>query len=587
MIGATKFLSLGCFHTLLSQNIAICDFHNQIRLALEMSSRHVLDHPSLRCSLRGKASASTVQFRNLKYASVPARYKDSIPYDSLVGEFDRVFDATQFGPSCPQLRAAQAWDLTLVGEVTLPCEQGQGKTEQMDEFECLNLNVTVPKSSLASKRKGRPGLPVFVWVHGGGLSMGSNNWPQYDLRRFVERSSEIGKPVIGVAINYRHGIYGFLASEEIGAAGNMGYKDQILAFRWIKRHIAGFGGDPANITAAGESAGGISLSTLLCADIGEKGLFERVVIMSGEATLRKSSNRQWQRQMLQDQAKHLGLDIKDVEGRNIALLDTEAEELSQKLPLAQHFAGTVDGKWIRKDVTLDTLMDGSRVEHKPAWCKEFVTGDAAHDGIVLKARILDHPEALVLLKKACKIHLSPSESQRLLAAYKLDGTPSKEEEADRLREAASELRFYLPSLAVYRGWKATSPPKRASRYHFHVPNPIDGIFKGLASHELDVAYFLQNFNDHFDERNRKIAQEMADHFIKFANGEGWVEEGNVVVFGQDGIVKVDEEKYDQVYRGGRGTVLEGIGAEKLRRLAETWQGVRKEEHESIPKEAKL
>lgn len=540
----------------------------------------VFHHPSLKCSLRGKPSTSSVQFRNLKYASVPARYKDSIPLDTLKLGSDGVYDATQFGPSCPQLRGAQAWDLTLTGNITLPCEQGQGTTEAMNEFECLHLNITVPKPAVGTRTGKNNRLPVFVWVHGGGLSMGSNSWPQYDLRRFVERSGEIGKPVIGVGINYRHGIYGYLASKDIDAGGNMGYKDQMLAFRWIKKHIAGFGGDPENITAAGESAGGISLSTLLCADVGTRGLFERVVVMSGEATLRKASNRGWHQKMYQDQSKHLGLEANDAEARNLVLLDTEAESLSQKLPLAQHFAGMVDGSWIKDGFTLETLMDGNSNIHKPTWCKEFVVGDIAHDGMVLKARILDHPQALDLLKQACATYLSPPETKSLLAAYHLDEPLSKKEEYTRILEAASELRFYLPALAVYKGWKATSPPRRASRYHFHVPNPVDGIAKGLSSHELDVVYLLQNFNDHFDEHNRKIARGIADQFIRFTNGEGWVEEGKVLVFGRDGVVAVDEEKYDALYRDGRGAVLEEIGAEKLRHVAEMWQGVRQEEPEA-------
>lgn len=448
----------------------------------------------------------------------------------------------------------------------------------MDEFECLHLTVTVPKASIGVEMRGKGGLPVVAWVHGGGLSMGSNSWPQYDLRKFVERSVEINKPVIGVSINYRHGIFGFLADDEIGAAGNMGFKDQALAFRWIQKHIEGFGGDPNNITAAGESAGGISLSTLLCADTGEGRLFDRVVVMSGDVTLRKPRNQWWHKQMCNDQAKLLGLDARDTKGRNKALLDTDAEELAQKLPLAQHFSGTIEGNWLKEDVTLDTLRDGRKVQHKPTWCKEFVVGDTAHDGTVLKGRILDNPQALTLLKTCCDVYLTPSETHGLLAAFNLNGTPSKEDEANRLRELVSELRFYLPALAVFRGWKATSPPKRASRYHFHIPNPVDGAFKGLASHESDVAFLLQNYNDNFDEKNKKLAQEMADHFIKFAHGAGWVEDGKVLVFDRGGIVKVDEENYDQLYRGGRGTVMERIGLEKLRHLAEAWQGVRKEEH---------
>jgi carboxylesterase type B len=536
-----------------------------------------LEHSILRRTLRGKASPSTVQYRNLKYASIPARFKDSVPNDALVIGADGVVDATGFGPSCPHLRGAQAWDLTLTGNVTLACEEGQGKSEKMDEFECLHVNVTVPKTVSST----RNGLPVFVWVHGGGLSIGSNSWPQYDLRRFVERSVEIGKPVIGVAINYRHNVFGFLSSEEVGAVGNTGYKDQVLAFRWIKKHIAGFGGDASNITAAGESAGAISLSTLLCADVGEEGLFDRVVIMSGEATLRKSRNKWWHQKMYEDQSTYLELDPNDVESRKRALLDTDAEELVQKLPLAQHFTATIDGQWLKQDAAPETLIDGQIPHHKPSWCKEFVIGDTAHDGLVLKTRILDHPEVLTRLKKACEKHLSPSQAHQLLATYNLDIQLTKKDEEDRLRELVSELRFYLPLLAAYRGWKACSPPKRASRYHFHVPNPLEGPFKGLASHELDVAFLLQNYDEHFDGKSREIARELQDQFLRFVNGVGWAEEGKLVVFEGDGIVVVDEEKYDAMYRGGRGAVLEQIGVRKLWCLAEMWQGVRQEEDEHV------
>lgn len=541
------------------------------------TSDDIIAHPSLRHSIRGIKYNSTLQFRGLRYASIIARYKDSILDEDLHAGRDGVVDATSFGPSCPHLHGAQAWDLTLVGDIQLPYASGQGKTEKMDEFECLHLNVTVPicapnvvNGAIEAQ------LPVLVWVHGGGLSMGSNSWPQYELRNFVERSIRVGKLVVGVSINYRHGIFGFLASDEIGASGNMGYKDQVLAFRWIKKHIAGFGGDPDNVTAIGESAGAISLSTLLCADIGEEALFARVILMSGETTLRKPRNKQWQQQMYEDQSAYLGLDAKDKDGRRRALLMTDAEALAQKLPLAQHFTGTIDRLWLKADVTLETLIDGQCVEHKPSWCKEFIVGDAAHDGIVLKARILDHPQVFDRLKEACNTYLSPVEAHKLLATYKLDGALNVNEITGRICELASELRFHVPALAVYQGWKRCVPQKKASRYHFHVANPVEGPFKGLASHELDVAYLLQNFNSQFDQKNRELAENIADHFIRFINGEGWVEEGKVVVFDDNDIVKVNEDEYDQLYRSGRGTILESIGAQSLWHLAEMWQGVKRE-----------
>lgn len=335
-----------------------------------------LHHPTLKCTLRGKPSTSTVQFRNLKYATIPGRWQDAVIDDQLRHDADGVYDATQLGPSCPFNRAAQPFDLTLVGKVNMPMEGGI--QEPMDEFSCLQINVTVPKDHLAKAAKGEQ-LPVFVWVHGGGLSIGSNNWPQYNLERFVERSVEIGKPVIGVALNYRVGILGFLASKELGIDGNFGYKDQVLAFKWIKKHMAGFGGDPNRITASGESAGGISLSTLLCVETGGEALFEKVVIMSGDATLRKSRVRFWHDMMYQDQLKLLGLDQVDVGERKARLRDLDPMEMVNKLPLAQHFCACVDGKFLKENISLELMNDGSTELHKPTWCKEFVIGDIRND----------------------------------------------------------------------------------------------------------------------------------------------------------------------------------------------------------------
>ncbi|KAF2830959.1 alpha/beta-hydrolase [Ophiobolus disseminans] len=542
-------------------------------------SNYTIRHPTLGCSLRGKASPISVQFRNLKYASVPARYKESIPHDTLDAGADGGVYATKFGPSCPQKRGAQAWDLTLAGNVTLPCEPGQGDTERMDEFDCLHVNVTVPKSALHTRRGGAKDLPVFVWVHGGGLSMGSNSWPQYDLRKFVERSEEIGKPVIGVAINYRLGLWGFAASRELGTGGNMGFKDQILAFQWIKRHIAGFGGDPDNVTAAGESAGGISLSTLLCANVGTEGLFERVIIMSGETNLRKPRNTWWHEQMYKDQAVFLASKAADTMSLKKKLLHTDVDALAQQLPLAQHHCAHIDGEWLEVDPTLNILANGHRSEHKPSWCKEFVIGDTAHDGTVLKGRILDHPDALNRLKASCNRYLTNADTERLLSAYKLDNSLSPKQEKDMLRCLVSELRFYAPARAVHKGWKSTSPLKKAGRYHFHVLNPFEGDFEGISSHELDVTFLLQNFNHLLGDRDRSAAKSMADHFIKFVNGEGWARDGKIVVFGPDGVVEIDEEEYDRLYRDGRGSLLESIGVEKLWKVADTWQGVRSEDDE--------
>lgn len=105
--------------------------------------------------MRGKESEDgrTTQYRGIKYAEIPGRWKESLLLSQPLGTSDTEYDATKFGPLCPQHPGAFAFDLSLVGNVTLE----QESTEQ-SEFECLNLNVTVPKGIKAGDN-----LPVFVW----------------------------------------------------------------------------------------------------------------------------------------------------------------------------------------------------------------------------------------------------------------------------------------------------------------------------------------------------------------------------------------------------------------------------------------
>lgn len=122
----------------------------------------------------------------------------------------------------------------------------------------LTANITVPTTGPSSSSELK-GLPVLVFIHGGGFTNGGNWWPQYDFARLVKLSSKIGKPIIGVTINYRVGAFGFLTSPELRSAGcqpNNGLHDQRMALQWLQKHIAGFGGNPEGITVMGESAGG-------------------------------------------------------------------------------------------------------------------------------------------------------------------------------------------------------------------------------------------------------------------------------------------------------------------------------------------
>lgn len=140
--------------------------------------------------------------------------------------------------------------------------------------DCLYVNVWAPEKPGAAK------LPVMFWIHGGGFVNGGSSPTVYDGSAFARRG------VVLVSLNYRLGRFGFfahpaLSQEQAGAPlGNYGTLDQIAALRWVQDNIAGFGGDPGNVTIFGESAGGGSVYTLMTTPLA-KGLFHKAIVQSG------------------------------------------------------------------------------------------------------------------------------------------------------------------------------------------------------------------------------------------------------------------------------------------------------------------
>lgn len=202
-------------------------------------------------TVRGIVAPDHRLFAGIPYAAPPVgplRWQDPQPAAS----WDGIRKATASGPRCMQ---------DLNGDIELG--------RQTDE-DCLNLSVWTPAGESPDPR------PVMVWIHGGSFAAGSGG--MYDSRRLASRGD-----VIVVSINYRLGALGFLAHPSFGpagAVGNYGLADQQAALRWVRDNIANFGGDPARVTIAGESAGGMSVCDHLVAP-GSRGLFAGAIIQSG------------------------------------------------------------------------------------------------------------------------------------------------------------------------------------------------------------------------------------------------------------------------------------------------------------------
>uniref|UniRef100_UPI0024576244 carboxylesterase family protein n=1 Tax=Nocardia abscessus TaxID=120957 RepID=UPI0024576244 len=213
---------------------------------------------------RGEARGEVAVFRGIPYARAE-RFAAPEP----VAAVDGVYDATRRYAMAPQLPGR--------------LESVMGRAEPLEQSEdCLALTVTAPVGAEPGTR------PVLVWLHGGAYLAGSGQWNLYDADRLV---GETG--VVVVSVSYRLGVLGYLRAPGV-SAGNLGLRDQIAALRWVREHIAEFGGDPERVTVSGQSAGAQSVVALL--GIAEaRPLFAGAIVQSAPFGVGFHSHRQAER----------------------------------------------------------------------------------------------------------------------------------------------------------------------------------------------------------------------------------------------------------------------------------------------------
>lgn len=204
-------------------------------------------------ALLGETIDGVAVFKGIPYAAPPFGPNRFLP-PQPIEPWDGVRDARAYGPTAPKAPYPAPVN-RLLPEPHIPGD------------DCLNLNVWTPDPAAR--------VPVMVWVHGGAFTNGSGAVPSYDGSRFARDG------VVCVTINYRLGVDGFLCFDD-GRPANLGLRDQVAALRWVRDHIAAFGGDPANVTVFGESAGAMSIGALLAAPEAA-GLFRRAILQSGAA----------------------------------------------------------------------------------------------------------------------------------------------------------------------------------------------------------------------------------------------------------------------------------------------------------------
>jgi len=210
--------------------------------------------------LRGSVIDGVNSFKGIPFAAAPVGELRWVPPQPPIA-WDGVRAATEYTPHCAQIDPGILWfELDAISE------------------DCLTLNVWSPASSQSA------GLPVMIWIHGGGYSNGSGNIARLNSPAFAKQG------VVLVTVNYRLSVFGFLNHPALAAShpdmptGNYGLLDVIAGLEWVQRNIAAFGGDPGNVTIFGESAGA-GLVNLLLVTPKSQGLFHRAISESASVGL--------------------------------------------------------------------------------------------------------------------------------------------------------------------------------------------------------------------------------------------------------------------------------------------------------------
>lgn len=365
-------------------------------------------------------------------------------------------------------------------------------TEPISE-DCLYLNIWTAAEKTDEKR------PVLVWIYGGGFGSGGNTVPLYDGEDLAK------KGIVVVNINYRVGILGFLAHPDLSAensdqtSGNYGILDQIAALEWVKKNITAFGGDPENVTIAGQSAGAFSVNALVVSPKA-KGLFHKAIAQSGGIISRNNG-------------LVSGLEGAEARGKQltdtleISLADLRRIPADSLLKLPGRFAPVFDGKVLP---SARQAFEEGRFSDVP-----LLTGWNADD------RVSGNPPT------SPKEFLADAKKQYGgRAGEYLQLFPAGNElELQQTLNTIGVLGFGFQNYTWAR-LQTEKGQKDAYLYYFTRVPPGEPNFGAFHSAEFSYAlHTLRNWNRPFEQADYKLEETMSDYWVNFVktgnpNGAG-------------------------------------------------------------------
>ncbi len=433
---------------------------------------------------------SVTAFRGVPYAAPPIgnlRWRGPQAVASWTG----VRRADRFGDVCMQntLKPGSFYQVEFYES-----------PEPMSE-DCLYLNVWTAAKSAGEKR------PVMLWIHGGGFVEGSGSLPSFN------GESLAAKGVVIVTINYRLGVFGFLAHPELSAespfhtSGNYGMLDQLQALKWVKANIQSFGGDPDNVTIFGQSAGASSVLSL-CASPLAKGYFRRAIVQSGGFI--QASDRKTEEQSGLKFAQRVGVD-------SLAALRAKPAAEIQRIAIPppdgttaniSHFRPYVDGYFLTT-APHDVFLAGKENTHS------LLAGSNANEGTTL----VPAPVTEAQIKSRIETRYG-SRADEYFKIYPVHS------DQDAWQATIDAVRDYMAGTALEVATVESKHPTYVYYFDRHPPGH-DSDHYG-AYHSAEVVYVFNNLDSvkrPWTETDRKLAGTMSSYWVNFArtgnpNGTG-------------------------------------------------------------------
>jgi len=394
--------------------------------------------------------------------------------------------------------------------------------------DCLGLNVWTPAGPASKK------LPVMVWIHGGGFVIGASSQTVYDGEALAAQG------VVVVSINYRLGIFGFLAHPALskespqGVSGNYGLLDMVAALQWVQRNISAFGGDPANVTIFGESAGGTAVCLLMVMPQAD-GLFQKVISESAAWMNNPISHlkESWYgRVSMEKFGETIGTDLAALRSKNTAeilKLGGPPDMAGDKADRGEAYMPVVDGVVLPDDPTRP--FETGKI-HKVA----LIAGTNADEGTLGGGPPVHN---LAQLRKYAQKTFG-SQVDTMLAVYP---AATDAEAYDAATHASGDYVFLQGTRFVLRAAVNANRDKGVYQYHFTRVTGIGRRIKWGSFHASEIPYvfgtlpdsaygtvpnFLGDFSvdaDTYNDQDTKLSEAMSAAWVRFAktgnpNGPG-------------------------------------------------------------------